>query len=499
MTTSSYKVQKTILGGEILLYILADSKTDVWQVRFINRLDNANKYVRKSTKNRDLGLATAFAVNLYRNHQSKIILGLSEERTTIEMCVQEFITDYQTAGSRRKLADMFNNTYWKPFFQNRDISAITADDIRDYFNHRLDNYFTMDKGAGWRASEDTTSYSTLQTDKITMRMVLQLAESKRLIAKCPRFPRFSNDDKRIHRLPSNQSRGRFTGGKKGTYETVRLDFVSIRKNLKREGWKPSVLDPLKPHHPDTNPYVTLGYLKSRSYRKYASKVSNEVYCQRDRRYLRATWWFIGLLIANCGIRPSEAIKLRHSDISLIKIDDKYFTVINVSESNSKTGRKRNMVCRDAHKTYERYLIYKKEIEYRFNKSDIKKSDWLFPSTGRAENYHKHKTTQLYNDLARESFKRLNLHTKDIELNHTTAKIYYSLYSFRAWYITERLRNGINIYNLSLQVGSSVGTIQKYYAFNEMLSFRNEMIRHTNSEYSFGDIDEDMKEFATQWR
>lgn len=499
MTASSYKIQKTLLGGEILLYILADSKTNVWQVRFVNRLANTTSYVRKSTKHRDEGLATAFAVSLYRNHQSKILLGLSEERTTITKCVQEFLADYQTAGSRRKLAKMFNNTYWTPFFQNKDISAVTADDIRDYFNDRLDNYFTMKKGAGWSASQDTTSYSTLQADKITLRMVLQLAESKRLIAKCPRFPRFSNDDKRIHRLPSNQSRGRFTGGKKGTYEIVRQDFVSIRKSLKKEGWKPTLLDPQKPHNDEKNPYVSVGYLKSRSYRKYATVDCDEVFCQRDRRYLRASWWFLGLLIANSGIRPAEAIKLRHSDIRLVKIDDKYFTVINVSESNSKTGRKRNMVCRDAHKTYERYLIYKKEIEYRFNKSDIKKSDWLFPSTGRTVSYNKHKTTQLYNDLARECFKRLNLHTQDVELKHTTAKIYFSLYSFRAWYITERLRNGINIYNLSLQVGSSVATIQRYYAFNEMLSFRNEMIRHTNSEYSFGEVGEGIKEFATRWR
>jgi integrase len=227
------------------------------------------------------------------------------------------------------------------------------------------------------------------------------------------------------------------------------------------------------------------------------------YCQRDRRYLKATWWYLSLMIANSGIRPSECIRLRHQDIKLIESDGEYFTVINVSASNSKTGKQRNMVCRDGHKTYERYLEYKKEIEYRFNKSDIKETDWLFPATGRTRSYDEYKTTQVYNDLARNNFKRLGIHTQEVTLfkgrTNNTVKVYFSLYSFRSWYITQRLKNRLSIFTLSKQVGSSVATIQRYYEKTDLMYFKDEMIKHYKYDYDLGTVDDDIKSHAVEWR
>ena len=507
MSKSSYKHHKLLMGGEILLYILGDSRTNIYQTRFVNRLTDTKRYVRKSTGYRDEALATTFAINLYREHQSKLTLGLSEDVTTIERLFNDFMTDLNAKGSRRKTVSNFYHTYWKSYFKNKDLSVVSSKDIDGYFQHRLNTYFTMEKAKAWQASETSISFSTLQQDKISLRMVLQLGERNRVIAKCPRFSPLKGDDNRIHRLPGNNSRGRFDDK---LYQIVRMDFSKIRKALKNKEWMPRLKDPELPHNSENNPWLTQGYLRHKDHRHYpklytdrAIKRGAEYYCQSSKRYLRATWWFMGTLIANCGIRPSESIRLRHRDIKLIKSDDEYFTVINVSATNSKTGKQRNMVCRDGHKTYERYLEYKKEIEYRFNKSDIKDTDWVFPATGRTKTYDQYKTTQVYNDLARNNFKRLGIHTQEVTLfkgkTNKTVKVYFSFYSFRSWYIVQRLRNRLSIFTLSKQVGSSVATIQKYYEKDDMMYFKDEMIKHYKYDYDVGVVDDDLKRLATEWR
>ncbi len=502
MSLRSYSQHKSLLNGEILLYTLADSKNGIWQVRFLNRINDKKRYIRKSTGHRDITMATAIAMDLYRKHQSKLTLGLTEERVTISTLCEEFLNDSTYNKVRKDLVKYHLRVYWIKFFKQTDIGAISSDDIKEYFDWRLDNNHKIKKHGAWQSSEDTTSYSSIQHDKVTLRMVLQLGEQKRRLVKAPIFPRINKRDDRIHKLPSNQSRGRFTAGKNGTYEIVRKDFKEISIALNRKAWMPSLMVDEEDHHPETNPYVSVGHRRSRHFRRFKEFDYDEkaqIYCHKYKRYLRATYWFLGLLISNSGIRVSEAIRLRVKDIQLVEVDGKYYTTINVSEDNSKTGRRRNMITRDGHETYRRFLKYQREVKFRFNKTNIKDNDWLFPSTSRKNEYIKFKSTAEYNDLARQNFKRLGIHTQDINLRNTTAKIYFSFYSFRSWYISSRLRNKMNIYVLSKNIGSSVATIIKYYAYNEMLEFRDEMIAHTNKEYSFSEVGNDIKKLATTWR
>lgn len=503
MASGSYKKHTSLLNGEILLYILAGSTNNIWQVRFLNRLDNGKRYIRKSTKHRDLTMATSVAMDLYRQHQSKLTLGLKDERVTLEVLVEEFLKDSQYNKSRKELVAYHYKTYWIKFFNNNDISTINSDDIKEYLDWRLDNNHTMEKGAGWKSSEETTSFSSINHDRICLRMVLQLGEQRRRLVKVPRFPRVNRHDPRVHQLPSNQSRGRFTPE---AYEIVQRDFIKISNALNKRAWMPSVMKLEGKHDPDTNPYVSVGQRRSRSYRKfkgldYGSEA--QIYCHRDKRYLRATWWFLALLIANSGCRPAEAIKLRWKDIRLIESDGKYYTTINISENVSKTGRRRLMVCRDGYETYKRLLKYKREVCFRFNISDVKDTDWVFPSTSRKHSYKKFKTTSEYGDLSRQNFKRLGMHTQELTLlerdTSKNAKIYFSLYSFRSFYISERLRNRMNIWTLSKQVGSSVATLMKHYEFNDMLAFRDEMVKHINENYTFSDLDDEIRSHAVPWR
>ena len=81
----------------------------------------------------------------------------------------------------------------------------------------------------------------------------------------------------------------------------------------------------------------------------------------------------------------------------------------------------------------------------------------------------------------------------------TVKVYFSFYSFRSWYIVQRLRNRLSIFTLSKQVGSSVATIQKYYEKDDMMYFKDEMIKHYKYDYDVGVVDDDLKRLATEWR
>lgn len=503
MSSGSYKHHKSLLNGEILLYILAGSTKNIWQVRFLNRLDNNKRYIRRSTKHRDLTMATSVAMDLYRQHQSKLTLGLKEERVNLGVLVEDFIKDSQYNKSRKDSVLYHQRTYWIKYFKSEDISTINTDDIKDYFNWRLDNNHKIEKGAGWTSSEATTSLSSINMDRICLRMVLQLGEQKRRLVKSPRFPRINRRDIRVHQLPSNQSRGRFTPEK---YEIVQRDFIKISNALNKRDWMPSLMNLEEEHDPDTNPYVSVGQRRSRSFRKFKGMdygKEAQVYCHRDKRFLRAAWWFISLLISNSGVRPAECIKLRFQDIKLIESDGKYYTTINISENVSKTGRRRLMVCRDGHETYKRLLKYKREIFFRFNITDIKDTDWLFPSTSRSNSYKKYKSTAEYGDLSRQNFKRLGIHIQELILlerdTSKNAKIYFSFYSYRSWYISERLRNQMNIWTLSKQVGSSVATLMKHYEFNDMLAFKDEMVNHINKNYTFSDVDDEVKSHAVEWR
>ena len=58
---------------------------------------------------------------------------------------------------------------------------------------------------------------------------------------------------------------------------------------------------------------------------------------------------------------------------------------------------------------------------------------------------------------------------------------------------------MNIWTLGKQVGSSVATLMKHYEFNDMLAFRDEMVNHINENYTFSDVDDDIRSHAVPWR
>ena len=135
----------------------------------------------------------------------------------------------------------------------------------------------------------------------------------------------------------------------------------IRKGLNNPNWTPELKD-LENEWSEINPYVSVLSNKTNGNKRNKNRSTHKVFCKKNTRYDAAVFWFFCTIISNSGIRPSELVKLRHKDISLVKdkVSGKYFTLLNISSSVSKVKKYRSAICRDFHTSYERYLIYKKE-------------------------------------------------------------------------------------------------------------------------------------------
>ena len=53
----------------------------------------------------------------------------------------------------------------------------------------------------------------------------------------------------------------------------------------------------------------------------------------------------------------------------------------------------------------------------------------------------------------------------------------TLYSFRALYISERLRAGMDAFTLARACGTSIEMIERYYDYNKNIVFRKDITRH----------------------
>ena len=496
---ATYKKQKWLLDGDIMIFVLATARSDKWQVRFKNPLKGGASYVRKSLGTRNESLAISKAVELYNEYNSRSLLKLKTEHTTLRDLLDDarYKMDQMDPVSL-KTANSFYNTYWSKFFGDKDISVITSDDISDYFDWRINstNESRPTSKSHWRPSATTISASTLKLERNILRQLLRIGVQKNLILRIPDFPKRFDRLEGVHKLPSNKRRGRFD--RETQYNKILSpDFTSISLNLQSERSKPSLQHIISPFHPEFNPYLSVSkHAGQRAWKKREDTKRWRVFCKKRPRYASATYWFISLLISNCGVRPAEAVRLRHRDIRLVEdANGKKYTIINVREQVAKTGKQRFAVCSDLHKTYERYLIYRDELTYYFNQL-LDDDDFIFPSIKKETFYVQHRTD--IDNCIRPHLQRLNLHRGFVETkDYGSVAVFFSLYSFRAFFITTRLSEGLDIYTLSKCVGSSIKTIAAAYDYNETWAFREAITSHLRGDWDTSDTSH-LDSHSTPW-
>ena len=59
------------------------------------------------------------------------------------------------------------------------------------------------------------------------------------------------------------------------------------------------------------------------------------------------------------------------------------------------------------------------------------------------------------------------------------KVFFSAYSFRSYYINQRLKNEIDPFTLCIQCGVTMKTLMESYMVKETWKFRTQMVKHLN--------------------
>jgi len=160
---------------------------------------------------------------------------------------------------------------------------------------------------------------------------------------------------------------------------------------------------------------------------------------------------------NLGARNKEMLGVKWKDISSIKTDTPEYQRINrsvfIPTENSKTGRSRYIVAPIADKVERLQKWYKRlGIEW-------KPDDYVFINLAKT----KRGTNTPYQQPAME--KRL----KQVLAGSEAAGVWepngrnITQYSARHYYATDRLREGVNIYDLAVNMGTSVQYLQSTYS------------------------------------
>tara|TARA_R110002096_G_scaffold316926_2_gene511371 strand:+ start:733 stop:1959 length:1227 start_codon:yes stop_codon:yes gene_type:complete len=240
-----------------------------------------------------------------------------------------------------------------------------------------------------------------------------------------------------------------SGTKKPSNSTLKQDARRLRSILQfayENGDIPAIP---RFENPKAKPNARPAFTKreweklSSELRKRTNAAKNHAAHYRDRFYL----WHYVLTLSNSGLRTGEAQKLTWADISSVKVDDadsfgsnKRITL----HVNGKTGV-RNVVCLD---WYTRVLERLKDFRTTEIGREPEENEPIFcHSDGKPIKSFK------------RSFQSL-LDALNLTYNQNNKK--RVLYSIRHTYATFRIEEGVGVYPLAQNMGTSVEMIERYY-------------------------------------
>ena len=204
----------------------------------------------------------------------------------------------------------------------------------------------------------------------------------------------------------------------------------------------------------------------RSMRKFVDDVKGNPFHYRARYYLRQ---YI-LILKNSGLRVGEARKLRWIDIG--KTQTTEGTTRIVFSVDGKTGQ-REVICMERVKEYTKRLF-----DFRTNelghKPDL--NEYVFC----------HKDGKPVHTF-KKSFRALMIYSNLLLDKDGDKRVIYSL---RHTYATMRLRDGVNVYRLAVNMGTSVEMIEKYYGKKRTTAkSATELTKYSNSKKKIGEDDD----------
>ncbi len=352
-------------------------------------------------------------------------VGMSVSKKQFQGLAAEFITELQQAVKRGEKAEYqarqyptIISKYFVGFFGARLVSAIKTADIEEYWNWRKEYWVTGEgskhpiiayertiKGRATRifrpVKEGYPSQSTLRKEALLLRQLFEFAQRRSHLRECPEVavPKLNR--------PTNNSRPGFT-----MEEFLHLTKVSERRVREFE--------------------LSEGNNGGKNQRVYRDRLKLHCFC---------------MIAGFTGMRPTELFNLSWGDVDTRKVD-------------TKNGVKLDAILLSAWgKGKERELAAMPETLTFFN---LMQSLFVL-CTGRAPNDD---DPVFFNGKGKRvrSFKKgmaALLEAADLRYERDGRK--RDSFSFRHFYITQQLREGVSLHILGRNVGTSSKMIDAYYS------------------------------------
>lgn len=452
MTT--FRDETYLIGKEILLYRLATSKKGNWYCRFLNPTKNST-YIRKSLKTSNQSLATKKAIDLYNDVNAKVRLGAGVAETDWDLIFNSFVDEL--SPRRQELARQFNERYWKTWFGDKrrfpDLYKLNDGDLKSFWKWRI-NFWrakaTHDDGVDERSAakeKHKTSNTTLRLEGYTLKFFIVSAFNRSMVGNLPRVLFNHESNSLVSSLPQAHRRGRFDVE---SLEVMRKWWRSTRTKLNQTADSPLMRD------------------ENKEWKK--KKDDRVIFNHPYNRYSLALTYTITITTANTGIRPVEIVKLKWKDIDepFVSDDGFVFSIIQIRREVSKVKKHRDVVARDFQETYDRLQEWKREWT-RFFGREPSPEDYVFANAKHKEITKACKPHQ----SVRALLMKLGIYKEMVE----GVGVPRTLYSYRALFVQERLKNGMDAYTLARACGTSIEMIERYYDYNKNIQFRHDITRH----------------------
>ena len=236
-------------------------------------------------------------------------------------------------------------------------------------------------------------------------------------------------DYRVDRIQNPKS------GKQPAYSTLHDEIVTLRMVLKttiRKGWIAHLPDLSAPYR-QSGKVVHRAWFSPEEYKSLYQATRANIKKQKNSRHRHLAEQLHDkiLFMANTGIRPDEANWLEYRDVEIVEDEATNETILEI-EVRGKRGVGYCKSMPGAVRPFERMI----------ERNDPSPTDRLFPSD------HK---------------KQFNRILKEIELKFDRQGNRRTLYSLRHSYISFRLLEGADIYQIAKNCRTSVEMIERHYA------------------------------------
>ena len=405
------------LKSGLILFRRSDVQHDNWYCRI--KVPNSSRYKTVSLKTSNIREATDKAFDLDGEVRFKVkhqvpVFDKSFTEVALEFsALQKRVADIgQITQQRWKTVDGHIRLHLIPYMKNTQITSVTESHWTEY--------------PFWRKENNAPRKS----------------QKKHPLHKKPKEPKEGAEPEE-HKAAKNGS--------------IRQEMVTLRAILSYAASKHYIRESQVPKGDMPEDKNRREAFNPQEWRKLHTFAREDWIAKGEKKlniwYRNMTYNFM-LIMGNTGMRNSEARSLRWRDIDVRKTKDgRAFVVMNVRGK----GRHRELIAASNVVTY---LDRIKELFIEAKKSRLKPSEQKQdlgpkPDDSVFSTYQGTGAKSLYDTLIADLLDNSGLAYGNSEVRR-------SIYSFRHTYATFRLMEGIDVYFLAKQMGTSVKMIEDYY-------------------------------------